>query len=239
MSLLVSYTNKCVLITGSRRGLGRMISEYFLDRGAVVIGFSLGDSTFEHPNYHHIQVDISNPNQVNKAFYKLKKITDRIDILINNAGVIDSQYSMVMPPASAQAMLNTNVMGAFLITKEASKMMLRQKWGRIISIGSMASSLEPIGDSMYAASKAGLIAFSNVVAKELAPLNITCNTLAVTAIKTDMFESLSSEKISAVINQLPIPRLAELGDILNVLDFFCSERSSYVTAQTIYLGGLS
>ena len=146
---------------------------------------------------------------------------------------------MIMPPSAAQAMLNTNLLGPFLVSREASKLMRKNKWGRIINIGSMAASLEPIGDSMYAACKAGLATLSNVMAKELAPLNVTCNTLAVSAIKTDMLAQLPQDKIAQVIAGLPIPRFAEPDDILNVVDFLASERSSYITAQTIYLGGVN
>jgi len=126
-----------------------------------------------------------------------------------------------------------------MVSREASKMMRKAKWGRIINIGSMAASLEPIGDSMYAACKAGQSALANVMAKELAPLNITCNTLAISAIATQMLAQLPQDKIAQVIAGLPIPRFAEPDDILNVLDFLASERSSYITAQTIYLGGVN
>jgi 3-oxoacyl-[acyl-carrier protein] reductase len=146
---------------------------------------------------------------------------------------------MIMSPVAAQAMLNVNLMGAFMVSREASKMMRKTKWGRIINISSMAAALEPIGDSMYSASKAGLASMSNVMARELAPLNITCNTLAITAIATDMLAQLSQEKIAEVIATLPIPRMAEADDILNVVDFLASERSAYITAQTIYLGGVN
>jgi 3-oxoacyl-[acyl-carrier protein] reductase len=146
---------------------------------------------------------------------------------------------MIMPPSSAQEMLKTNLMGTFMVSREASKLMRKAKWGRIINIGSMAASLEPIGDSMYSACKAGISTLANVMAKELAPLNVTCNTLAVSAIKTDMLAQLPQDKIAKVIAGLPIPRFAEPDDIFNVLDFLASERSSYITAQTIYLGGVN
>jgi len=117
--------------------------------------------------------------------------------------------------------------------------MRKKKWGRIVNISSMAASLEPIGDSIYAATKAGVATMANIMAKELAPLNITCNTLAVTAIETDMLKQLSKAKIDEVISSLPIPRYAAPDDIFNVLDFLVSERSGYITAQTIYLGGVN
>lgn len=234
-----AYAGKCSLVTGSRRGVGRLICQHLLQHGAQVFGLARGEATIEHPLYVHSQVDIGDPASVQKCFSDLKKNTDAVHIVINNAAVLTSQYAMIMPPAAAQAMLNTNLMGPFMVSREASKMMRKTKWGRIINIGSMAVSLEPIGDSMYAACKAGLATLTNVMAKELAPLNITCNTLAISAIKTDMLAQLPQDKIAQVIAGLPIPRFAEPDDILNVIDFLASERSSYITAQTIYLGGVN
>ena len=234
-----AYAGKLALVTGSRRGVGRLIAEHFLHHGARVVGFARGEATIEHLQYAHFQIDVGDPTAVQKGFAELKKITDAVHIVVNNAAVLTSQYAMIMPPSAAQAMLNTNLMGPFMVSREASKMMRKAKWGRIINIGSMAASLEPIGDSVYAACKAGLSTLTNVMAKELAPLNITCNTLAVSAIKTDMLAQLPQDKIAQVIASLPIPRFAEPDDILNVLDFLASERSSYITAQTIYLGGVN
>jgi len=238
-SALEIYTEKIVLITGSRRGVGRLIADYILRNGGKVIGLARGEATIIHPNYKHFQVDIGSTSSVLDCFAELKKSTDRLHILINNAAVLTSQYAMIMPPASAQAMFNTNLMGAFLISREASKLMRKSGWGRIINIGSMAVSLEPIGDSVYAATKAGLAKIANIMAKELAPNNITCNTLSITAIKTDMLQQLPQDKISSVIAGLPIPRYAEADDIFNIIDFLSSVRSSYITAQTIYMGGVN
>ena len=232
------YDKKFVLITGASRGLGRLISEYFLDRGASVIGFSRGDKSISHPNYQHFKVDISIPQSIESGFEAMKSFTSKIDIVINNAAVLTAQYSMIMPIISAHAMINTNLLGAFIIARESSKLMRKSKWGRIINISTMAVSLEPIGDSIYAASKAGMVTCMNVMAKELAPLNITCNTLAITAIETDMFRQLPLDKVKKIIQELPIPRFACEDDIFNVIDFLSSDRSSYITAQTISLGGL-
>jgi 3-oxoacyl-[acyl-carrier protein] reductase len=234
-----AYAGKLTLITGSRRGVGRLMAEHILARGGRVAGFARGESTIDHPGYHHFQVDIGDPASVQQGFAQIKKVSDTVHIVINNAAVLTSQYAMIMPPAQAQAMLNTNLMGAFMVSREASKMMRKAKWGRIINIGSMAVSLEPIGDSMYAACKAGLATLANVMAKELAPLNVTCNTLGITAIKTDMLAQLPQDKIADVIAGLPLPRFAEPDDIFNVIDFLASERSAYITAQTIYLGGVN
>lgn len=233
------YAGKHALVTGSRRGVGRMIVEHILQNGGSVAGFARGESTLTHPHYHHFQVDISDPVAVSRGFAALKKVFDSLHVVVNNAAVLTSQYAMVMPPMQAQAMINTNLLGAFMVAREASKLMRKNKWGRIINMSSMAVSIEPIGDSVYAASKSGLISLANVMAKELAPLNITCNTLGLTAIETDMLAQLPQGKVAKVIADLPIPRYAKASDIFNVLDFFASERSGYITAQTVYLGGVN
>jgi len=139
-------------------------------------------------------------------------------------------------------MLNVDLLAVFLVSRESAKLMRKNNYGRIINIGSMAQSLEPAGDSLYAACKAGANTLANVMAKEFSTLNITCNTLAITAFETDMLKQhtpSAQSKIKEIIKNLTIPRIAEKDDILNVIDFFASERSSYITAQIIYLGGVN
>ncbi len=234
------YAGKIVLVTGTRRGVGKAIAEHFLNNGAEkVIGFSRGAGSIEHPDYHHFEVDVGDTDSVIKGFGALKQITDSIQIVVNNAAVLTSQYAMIMPPAAAQAMVNVNLLGAFMVSREAAKMMRKTKWGRIINIGSMAASLEPVGDSVYAACKAGLSTLANVMAKEFASMNVTCNTACINAIESDMLAQLPRDKIEAIIAGLPVPRMSKEADILNVIDFFASERSSQITAQTVFLGGVN
>lgn len=234
-----SYSGKTVLVTGATRGVGRLIAEHFLDEGASVIGFARGASAFERETYRHVQVDLADPAAIQKAFLSLHGQVASIDIVVNNAAVLTSQYAMIMPPAAAQAMVNVNLLAPFIVSREAAKFMRKTKWGRIINIGSMAASLEPMGDSIYAATKAGLSTLANVMAKEFGPMNVTCNTLAVTAIDSDMLAQLPRDKIEAIIAGLPVPRFAQPRDILNVVDFFASDASDYITAQTVFLGGVN
>jgi 3-oxoacyl-[acyl-carrier protein] reductase len=235
----LAYSGKIALVTGSRRGVGRMITDHFLAGGATVIGFAKGESTNDHPSYHHFQVDVGVPAEVVAAFGEIGRTFKAVDIVVNNAAVLTSQYAMIMPPAAVQAMINVNLLGSFMVSREAAKLMRKRKWGRIINIGSMAASLEPIGDSVYAATKAGIATIANVLAKELGPLNVTCNTLGITAIDSDMLAQLPRDKIEAIIATLPVARFAQPDDILNVIDFFAAERSSYITAQTVFLGGVN
>ena len=230
-----AYAGRTALVTGSRRGVGKLIADHFLEQGASVVGFAKGTSTIEHAAYHHVQVDLADAVAIGPAFASLRQSATTIDIVINNAAVLTSQYAMIMPPGAAQAMVNVNLLAPFLVSREAAKMMRKTKWGRIINIGSMAASLEPIGDS----TKAGLSTLTNVMAKEFGSMNVTCNTLAITAIDTDMLSQLPRDKIEVIIAGLPIPRFAKPDDILNIIDFFASERSSYITAQTIFMGGVN
>ena len=233
------YSGKTALVTGATRGVGRIIAEHFLAEGASVIGFARGEASLTGPAYHHVQVDLADPLAIQKAFLGLHKQVTSLEIVVNNAAVLTSQYAMIMPPAAAQAMINVNLLAPFIVSREAAKFMRKTKWGRIINIGSMAVSLEPMGDSVYAATKAGLSTLANVMAKEFGPMNVTCNTLGITAIESDMLAQLPRDKIEAIISGLPVPRFATPADILNVVDFFASEASGYVTAQTVFLGGVN
>jgi 3-oxoacyl-[acyl-carrier protein] reductase len=238
------YSNKVVLITGSSRGVGLELVRHFINNNAKVIGISRGvNKNFEHNRYYHYSLDLSNPESIPDCFRKeISKDFREIDIVINNAAVMTSQYSMIMPLKNVLDMINVNLVGVFLVSRESAKLMRGKSPGRIINIGSMASSLEPVGDAVYAATKSGIGTLANVMAKELSSMNITCNTIAITAIETDMLNSHSNsakEKIKEIIKSLPVPRMAAVDDVLNVIDFFASERSSYITGQTIYLGGIN
>ncbi len=237
------YKDKVVLITGSSRGIGLEITKHFLDHGASVIGLSRSEISFSHKNYIHYAVDLGKGEDIVNCFKRqIKKSHKHIDIVINNAAVLTPQYAMIMPIQNAIDMVNVNLLGVFFVSREAAKLMRNQNCGRIINIGSMTTTLEPIGESIYAACKAGVNTMANVMAKEFSTLNITCNTLAITAFETDMLNQHSETakiKIKEIIKNLTIPRIAKRDDILNVIDFFASDRSSYITAQTIYLGGIN
>lgn len=237
------YHNKVVLVTGSSRGVGLAIARHFLDNNATVIGLSRGEASLDHARYVHFPVDLSDADSIVNCFKKeISRQFKSIDIVINNAAVLTSQYAMIMPVKNAVDMVNVNLLGVFFVSREAAKLMRKNTYGRLINISSMAVSLEPAGDSIYAATKAGITTLANVMAKEFSTLNITCNTLCITAIDTDMlqqFSPVAQAKIEAIVQNLPVPRVATEADILNVIDFFSSEKSSYITAQTIYLGGVN
>ena len=228
---------KCLLLTGSSRGVGSELRDYFLANGWQVIGLSRSE-TYSHPSYIHYSVNLSSAQEIVDIFKIIRRAHNQIDVVINNAAVLTSQYSMIMPPQAAQDMVNVNLLAPFLVSREAAKIMKKAKYGRIINIGSMASSLEPIGDSVYAATKAGISTIANVMAKEFSQINITCNTVSINAIESDMLRQLPREKIDEIIYNLPTGRYSKIEDLINVVEFFISEKSDAITAQTIYLGGV-
>jgi 3-oxoacyl-[acyl-carrier protein] reductase len=232
------YSGRVAIVTGARRGVGRIIAEHLLAEGATVVGLARGDATITHPAYRHAQVDVTDSAAVAKAVRGVAKEHGGIDLVINNAAVLTSQYAMIMPAENAQAMVLTNLLAPFVVAREAAKVMRKARAGRIINVGSMAASLEPVGDSIYAACKAALTTLSGVLAKEFGSFGVTVNTVAITAIETDMLAQLPRDKIDAIVAALPIARYAVADDICNVVDFFADDRSSYITAQTLYLGGV-
>jgi len=230
------YTGKTVLITGASRGVGYSLAEYFLKNNATVIGMN---RTMDGPvNMHWSPCNLLKPLEIIKRVGELKHNYEKIDIVINNAAVMSSRMSQKMPVEDAINMVNVNLLAPFFVCREASKLMYDIPYGRIINIGSIAPVVEAMGDSIYAATKAALNTMTNILAKEYSRQNVTCNTLAISAIDTDMLAQHKPEVVDALVKSFPIPRKATIDDIVNVVDFFCSEKSSYITAQTIYLGGL-
>jgi len=234
------YSNKVVLITGTSRGVGKILAKHFLSDGATVVGIdrTISEDTIKIGKFYGFKCDLSQPQAIVDTFQHISVQFPRIDILINNAAVLTSQYSTKMSIEDATAMVMVDLLGVFVVSRECAKLMKKVDYGRIINISSMAVSLEPMGDSVYASCKAGITTMANIMAKEFAFMNVTCNTLAISAIKTDMLAQLNMDKIDKIINGLTVPRYATADDITNVVDFFASESSSNITAQTLYLGGV-
>lgn len=223
------YSGKTVLITGASRGIGAMLKQHFMENNAIVI---CPDRDV---------MDLKEPSEIESYLgSRLLKVDSggKIDILINNAAVLTSHYATRLPLSGVEDMLKVDLLAPFLLSKGVIPLMARAPYGRIINISSMAVPLEPMGDSMYAACKAGMTKMANILAKEFAGFTITVNTIGISAIETDMVKQLNPEKIDKVIRALPLPRMATKEDIFNVIDFFASENSSYITSQTIYLGGV-
>ena len=228
-----------ILITGSRKGIGRYLAEKFLERGHVVFGCSRSECDLTHDLYHHSECDVSDERAVIKLVRAISKSHSGIDVLINNAGAASMNHILSTPGSTARRLMETNFIGTMLFCREVAKLMVRKKIrGKMINFSTVASALSLEGEATYAASKAAVQKFSQVAAKEFAPFGITVNCIGPTPVETDLIKAVPKNKIDLLMDSQAIKRLGTKQDILNVVDFFMAESSEFITAQTIYLGGV-
>jgi 3-oxoacyl-[acyl-carrier protein] reductase len=230
-------SKKVMLITGTRKGIGRFLAEYYCGNGYFVEGCSRKPSEWRSDNYRHHLVDITDESQIKKLFGDISREHGRLDVTVNNAGIASMNHLMLMPAASVDRILNTNLKGTFLICRESAKTMKRNNFGRIVNLSTVAVPMRIEGEAIYAASKSGVETFTKIMARELAGFGITCNAVGPTPILTDLIRAVPEEKINRIVANLAIKRLGRFEDVVNVIDFFIKPESSYVTGQVIYLGG--
>jgi 3-oxoacyl-[acyl-carrier protein] reductase len=228
---------KVMVVTGSRKGIGRYLAEYYCDHGFQVMGCSRESSDFNHTNYTHFCVDVADEVGVKKMFQEISKSVGRVDVLINNAGIASMNHILLTPMATISKIMDTNVIGTFLFCREAAKLM--QKYGgRIVNFATVATPLNLEGESIYAASKAAVESLTRILARELAPFRITVNAVGPTPVKTDLIRSVPQSKMDALLSRQAIRRFGEFRDISNVIDFMIKPESDFVTGQVVFLGGV-
>jgi 3-oxoacyl-[acyl-carrier protein] reductase len=227
-----------MLITGTRKGIGRYLAEYYLDRDWTVIGCSRKDCDLAHENYRHYCTDVASEASVRKIFLEIRRSFGHLDALLNNAAVASMNHLLLTPLATAQNIFNTNVIGTFLFCREAAKLMQSRRCGRIINFATVATPLRLEGEAVYAASKAAVESLTRILARELAECNITVNAVGPTAVETDMVRSVPKEKMENLLARQAFHRYGEMRDISNVTDFFLNPDSAFVTGQILYLGGV-
>lgn len=229
---------KVIVITGTSKGLGRYLAEYYLESGCKVAGCSRSDVSLECDNYKHYSLDVADEESVVKMVKDVARGWGGIDVLVNSAGVASMNHVILTPLNSLKALMDTNFTGTFLFTRETAKVMINQRWGRIVNISTVAVPLSLEGESLYVASKSAIEAFTKVVAKELAPYNITVNAVGAAPMKTALLRTVPENKVNRILDMMAIPRVAEFKDVSNVVDFFIKQESDFITGQVIYLGGV-
>jgi len=226
------------LITGSRKGIGRYLAEYYLDRGHRVIGCSRNECNLNRADYEHHTLDVSSEDRVVALMKHVRDEHGRLDHLINNAGIASMNHSLLTPARTLRKVVDTNLVGSFLMCREAAKLMKGKRFGRIVNFTSVAVPLKIEGEAIYAATKASLISLTAILARELANFGITVNAIGPNPIETDLVRNVPSDKIERILARQAIERLGTFDDVANVVDFFLLERSNFITGQTIYLGGV-
>lgn len=230
--------NPLMIITGTSKGIGKYLAEYYVKKGYNVAGCSRGQIDFEMENYQHFYLDISDEPAAKKMFREIRKKYGRLDFLINNAGIASMNHVLLTSLSTVHKILDTNVVGTFIFCREASKLMKKHQFGRIINFATVATPLKLEGEALYASSKAAVSSLTEILARELSDFGITVNAVGPTPVKTDLIRSVPQEKIDALISRQAIRRYGQFADITNVIDFFIKPESNFITGQIIYLGGI-
>lgn len=231
-------SERVLLITGASKGIGKHLVEHYLDKGYRVVGCSRGPASLNHENYRHFQLDVSDEGGVKRMLAEISRTFRRLDVLINSAGIASMNHVLLTPAQTARDITETNFIGTFLLCREAAKLMKRRQFGRIINFATVATPLKLEGEAIYAASKAAVITFTQILAKELATFGVTVNAIGPTPIQTDLIKAVPPEKIEKLVKSQAIQRLGELRDVSNVTDFFIQPESDFITGQVIFLGGV-
>jgi 3-oxoacyl-[acyl-carrier protein] reductase len=238
--------NQIAVVTGAGRGIGRAIALKFAEAGADVVCISRTAENSEKTaaairalgrKAWAVALDVSDSAAVAASSEKILTDTVRVDILVNNAGVTRDGLVMRMSEADWDTVIDTNLKGAFLVTKAFSRAFIRQRAGRIINVGSVIGLIGNAGQCNYAASKAGLFGFTKSAARELASRGITVNALAPGFVETDMTSGLTEELKATVLKQIPLGAFGQAEDIANAALFLASPASRYITGQILAVDG--
>jgi 3-oxoacyl-[acyl-carrier protein] reductase len=230
--------NNIILISGTSKGIGRALVEYFAGNKCQVIGCSRSPFEGDLPNYRHHCLDVADEAAVKDMFAQIRKTEKRLDVLINNAGIASMNHSLLTPIATANKIIQTNLIGTFLLCREAARLMQSHRYGRIVNFATIAVPLKLEGEAVYAASKAAVISLTHILAHEFAEFGITVNAIGPVPIKTDLIRGVPIEKLEALIARQAIKRYGETRDVIQVIDFFIDPASDFVSGQVIFLGGV-
>jgi len=242
----LTFKDEVVLVTGSTRGIGLGVAEAFAAHGAMVIVIGRNQEQAQEVAAQikakgHLAdgfgCDVTSMTSVQETVNKILDIHKRIDILVNNAGITRDNLLLRLDESDWDEVIKVNLKGAFNVTKTVCKPMLKAKKGKIISIASVIGLTGNAGQANYAASKAGIIAFSKSVAKEFAVRNITSNVIAPGYIRTDMTAKIPQVMQAKVLEHIPLSRFGEVSDVAGVCLFLASPAANYITGQTIVVDG--
>lgn len=243
----MDLTGKCALVTGASRGIGRAIAVALAKAGAdVAINYAGNEAAAKQTedicaaygvNTMVIKADVANADECKAMVEQVKERFGKLDILVNNAGITKDKLMIGMTEADFMDVINTNLKGSFQCMQLASKLMLKQRYGRIINLSSVVGLHGNVGQVNYAASKAGVIGMTKSAAKELATRNITVNAVAPGMIETDMTAVIPEKAKEAMMAGIPAGRAGKPEEIADAVVFLASEKAAYITGQVISVDG--
>lgn len=239
----MNLSGKIALVTGASRGIGKAIAEKLVACGATVIGTATSAqgaeaiSQYLGANGKGFALNVTDEKSIESTLDAIKAQYGDIDILVNNAGITRDNLLMRMKEEEWQDIIDTNLTSVFRLSKALMRTMMKNRYGRIITVGSVVGTMGNAGQANYAAAKAGLIGFSKSLAREIASRGITVNVVAPGFIETDMTRALSDDQRSAILTQVPANRLGEATEIASAVAFLASDEASYITGETLHVNG--
>ena len=242
----MDLTGKRALVTGAGRGIGREIALELARAGASVVIINRnperGSAVLTEIKEANVEGwsllgDVADRETADNLAEEALKLTGRIDILVNNAGITKDNLFMRMKPEEWEQVLGVNLNGVYYITRSLIRHMVKQRFGRIVNIGSVVGSTGNPGQVNYSTTKAGLIGFTKSLAKELGGRNITVNTISPGFIETDMTEELNEKQKEAILSQVPLGRMGSAQEIAWAVRFLVSDHAAYITGTTLHVNG--
>ncbi|RMH47877.1 MAG: 3-oxoacyl-ACP reductase FabG [Gammaproteobacteria bacterium] len=235
---------RVALVTGASRGIGRAIAQRLAEDGHYVVGTATTDSGAESITEYlgdkgvGIRLNVTSDEDLSALVNWFNTTVGRLpDILVNNAGITRDNLMMRMKEDEWQAVIDTNLTAIFKLTQRVLKGMVKKRWGRIVSVGSVVGSMGNAGQTNYAAAKAGVIGFSKSLAREVGQRGITVNVVAPGFIDTDMTRALSDEQREKLFAQIPAGRLGQPEEIAHAVSFLVSEQAGYITGTVLHVNG--
>jgi 3-oxoacyl-[acyl-carrier protein] reductase len=243
----MSLSNRVAIVTGSGRGIGRAIALRLAEAGANVVVNDIGDGKPVEAVIREIKAmgrqalpvlaDVSSASEVERLVGETTSAYGRLDILVNNAGIARDQLLLRMTEEEWDRVISVDLKSVFLCTRAVLKHMVKQRWGRIISIASIVGIVGNPGQANYASAKAGIIGFTRTIAKEVASRGITVNAIAPGFIETEMTQRLKEEWREELKKRIPLGRLGSPGDVAEAVAFLASEEAGYITGQVLAVDG--
>ena len=238
----MNLKNKKILITGATGGIGNCLVEKFYNLGSKIMATGTNEEKLKnlknkYPNIHVEQFRLDQHDKIESFIEKTNKELDGIDILVNNAGITLDNLSIRLTEDNWKKVIDINLTSTFLMCKYTIKKMLKKKYGRIVNITSIVGHTGNLGQANYAASKAGIIAFSKSLAIEYAKKNINVNCVSPGFIKTEMTDKINEEFKKNLINKIPSGDLGTEQDVSNCVAFLASDMANYINGETIHVNG--